>query len=288
MRIHGNADSQRRGMFAGLVAPVAVCLLAGCGGENAPSSPVAISPVPPPARDTIRLMIVAAYPSYAVANPGTPVFIAPVVRVRDPSGNSVAGARVRFVVATGGGSVADSVGVTDGQNGDANCGQWILGANPGANTLVASVDGGSSVTFTAIGRPSTIIARYALQTVDGQTLPAAERWNSTTVHEVLSGFYALSDDSTFFYGYQWSNTASGVISTGESIIQGTYSRGDSTIVFSWFDGSLLSTATTTANGLTVAYQTLGADVIEAYINSPQDPGARILPVRRTSGSRIPR
>ena len=77
-----------------------------------------------------------------------PVPIAPQVRVLDAAGNGVAGVTVNFAAETGGGAVVVSTVVT-GATGHATVGAWILGSTPGTNTLVASVSGLTSVTFTA-------------------------------------------------------------------------------------------------------------------------------------------
>ncbi|HEY5489565.1 MAG TPA: hypothetical protein VIK25_00115 [Gemmatimonadaceae bacterium] len=78
---------------------------------------------------------------------GTPL----IIRVRDTSGNPVVGTSVVFAVASGGGSVAPSVAVTDA-NGRAQA-IWTLGSFSGAQTATATV-GAKSVTFTATGSAS--------------------------------------------------------------------------------------------------------------------------------------
>jgi hypothetical protein len=58
---------------------------------------------------------------------------------------------VTFTVASGGGSVSDGDRIS-GSDGVASAGGWILGPNPGTNTLRASAAGLSqTVTFTATG-----------------------------------------------------------------------------------------------------------------------------------------
>lgn len=85
-----------------------------------------------------------------VANAGSPVAVAPQVRVEDDSGNPVDGAIVSFTVASGGGSVGDATVMTDA-DGLARVGSWTLGMAAGENTLAASVVGAAvtPVTFTA-------------------------------------------------------------------------------------------------------------------------------------------
>jgi adhesin/invasin len=84
------------------------------------------------------------------ASRGTLVAEPPSVLVTDNFGNPVAGVAVTFAVATGGGSVTDSVQST-GDNGAAFVGSWALGSALGENTMTATADGlaGSPVTFTA-------------------------------------------------------------------------------------------------------------------------------------------
>ena len=83
---------------------------------------------------------------------GTPVGLAPTVRVTDQFGNGVAGVQVTFVLTGGGGVIADSVKISDAQ-GLATLGGWTLGASVGSNTIEARSSGlgGSPVVFTATG-----------------------------------------------------------------------------------------------------------------------------------------
>jgi adhesin/invasin len=79
---------------------------------------------------------------------GTAVATDPSATVTDQFANPVAGATVTFAVSSGGGSLTDSVQVTDVQ-GIARVGSWVLGTSTGVNALVASAPGLTSVTFTA-------------------------------------------------------------------------------------------------------------------------------------------
>lgn len=67
---------------------------------------------------------------------GSPLPVAPTVRVRDAQNNVVAGVAVAFTVTAGGGSVDSATATTD-STGRANAGQWILGA-AGANQVQAT------------------------------------------------------------------------------------------------------------------------------------------------------
>ena len=90
---------------------------------------------------------------------GSPVPVAPAVRVADGSGNPIAGAGVTFAVSGGGGSITGESVVTNGQ-GVATLGQWVLGTTIGPNTLSASVEGVATAvifTATAVIGPATLI-----------------------------------------------------------------------------------------------------------------------------------
>jgi adhesin/invasin len=89
---------------------------------------------------------------------GAGVLPAPSVKVIDVNGNSVGGATVTFVVASGGGSVSGGTQTTD-NSGVATVGGWTLGPTVGPNTLNASVGATPTLTFTATGKagpPATV------------------------------------------------------------------------------------------------------------------------------------
>ena len=81
---------------------------------------------------------------------GTAVGVAPAVRVYAPGGQPLVGVAVAFAVTAGGGSVQGASAVTDAA-GVATVGGWTLGAEPGANALTATVQGGPTVAFAATG-----------------------------------------------------------------------------------------------------------------------------------------
>ena len=95
--------------------------------------------------------VVAHLGDNQVALQGTPVPLAPTVRVTDANGNPVTGAVVTFSVQSGGGSITGANQLTDAL-GLAPVGSWTLGATA-PNTLLATVTGanitGNPVTFTA-------------------------------------------------------------------------------------------------------------------------------------------
>jgi alpha-tubulin suppressor-like RCC1 family protein len=140
------------------------------------------------------------------ATAGAAVAVDPAVRVTDAFGNLVSSAPVSFVVASGGGSVGSSTVDTDA-SGIAST-RYTLGDAPGANSLVASLASGASVTFSATGTarlpvaiqlagPSSGIAgacsgAYSLQLADDR---GAATVSSDGVSIALSGaghgaFYA--------------------------------------------------------------------------------------------------
>ena len=72
------------------------------------------------------------------------------VRVTDTYSNGKSGTLVTFSVTGGGGSINGSSTSTTDVDGYAVFGGWILGPNPGPNTLTASASGVGSVTLTAL------------------------------------------------------------------------------------------------------------------------------------------
>jgi adhesin/invasin len=90
---------------------------------------------------------------------GSPVTVAPSVKVTDAGGNPVAGVSVTFLVASGGGSITGPSATTDA-SGLAAVGSWTLGSTAGGNVLTASVPGlsGSPVTFVATGTAGPAVA----------------------------------------------------------------------------------------------------------------------------------
>jgi adhesin/invasin len=89
---------------------------------------------------------------------GSPVPVAPSIRVADAFGNLVAGVPVTFSVLSGGGRVVNGVGTTDAQ-GFAAVGTWILGPTVGTQSLAARVEEGgvanNPVVFTATATAPT-------------------------------------------------------------------------------------------------------------------------------------
>lgn len=112
---------------------------------------------------------------------GTAVPTAPAIRVTDLGNTPVAGVAVTFAVASGGGTITGASTTTNAQ-GVAAVGSWTLGANPGTNTLTASVSGsayqGNPATFSATGTGTQtfeIEVRYTSDLGDGQAPTTAQR-----------------------------------------------------------------------------------------------------------------
>src|SRR5439155_403745 len=75
----------------------------------------------------------------------------------DANGNSVAGVRVTFAVASGGGTVSPTAPVTTNASGVAGVTSWTLGSTAGAESRAGTSSGltGSPATFTATGTAGT-------------------------------------------------------------------------------------------------------------------------------------
>jgi hypothetical protein len=84
----------------------------------------------------------------------TAVPIAPTVLVLDAAGRPVSGIQVTFTVGPEGGQITGAATATSAITGLATIpGQWRVGANAGTYTLVASIVGGITTTFTATALP---------------------------------------------------------------------------------------------------------------------------------------
>jgi hypothetical protein len=81
---------------------------------------------------------------------GAAVAQPPAIRVLDPLGRNLPGVTVRFAVTGGGGAITPDSTIS-GSDGVARLIGWVLGAEPGVNTVSASVTGLAPVAFTALG-----------------------------------------------------------------------------------------------------------------------------------------
>ncbi len=91
-------------------------------------------------------------PGAQTAEVGTPVPVAPAVRVRHQGGGGLGGVEVTFEITTGDGTLANTTVVTN-PDGVASAGQWTLGTSPGASEVTATARGLPAVTFTAAAAP---------------------------------------------------------------------------------------------------------------------------------------
>ncbi|MBA3644838.1 MAG: hypothetical protein H0W63_01540 [Gemmatimonadaceae bacterium] len=82
------------------------------------------------------------------ASAGTEISVRPQVRISDSYGNAVAGVKVVFAVASGGGFVSNATVVSD-SSGVATLGSWVLGESR-TQTMIATPEGLDPQTFTAI------------------------------------------------------------------------------------------------------------------------------------------
>lgn len=122
---------------------------------------------------TFNASAVAAPPAAIVVNggdkqaasAGSPVAVAPSVRVIDAEGIGVGGVSVTFAVQSGGGSIQTANAVTNAQ-GIASAGSWTLGLGP--NSLTASVGGlaGSPVVFLGLGLAQVQIVTFGDSNTD--------------------------------------------------------------------------------------------------------------------------
>ncbi|HEY1953927.1 MAG TPA: hypothetical protein VGG76_14065 [Gemmatimonadaceae bacterium] len=152
------------------------------------------------------------------AAPGAQVVELPSVIVRDQAGQAVAGARVNFAVATGGGSVTGSNATTDA-SGIATVGSWTLGTTTGSNTLVATTGNLPPVTFTANGAdPCALLTPHQLGTTQaGQLSPQDCRLSDGTFVDFYSvtlptsGTYIFNQTSATFDTYLALLTSTGAV-----------------------------------------------------------------------------
>ena len=146
--------------------------------------------------------------------PNSQVSVPPTVYLYDNDGQPMPGVAVDFQ-ATGGGSVGNTHAVSD-EDGRASCGQWIVGAADGADTVVARIDGVPRAIFFA--RAATVLARYDLETIGGKPLPRTYSGGGRT--------WVIEGGRLFFWSDQ--TVTRGYILTGESFdstqVSGVYRR----------------------------------------------------------------
>src|SRR5690606_7044766 len=118
------------------------------------------------------------------ATVNTAVAVAPAVEVSDQFSNLISGQSVVFEVTGGNGSITGGNAMTDA-NGRATLGSWILGSQPGANTLSATA-GTVTVTVTATETAAYDATRY-VRTYSGN-------WVNDTLHSVGTATVVISLD----------------------------------------------------------------------------------------------
>jgi hypothetical protein len=140
--------------------------------------------------------------------PGAPATSTPTVVVRDQSGARIRGVAVTFEITDGGGSVVTRDAVSD-TAGQATCGKWVLGPEPGTNTVRASIagiplsntaQGASFVFFSAIGSLARVTLVFDLVTIGGRSLPDHYSGGGTS-WDVVGGRYMLYADGTYMHEY---------------------------------------------------------------------------------------
>ena len=95
----------------------------------------------------------------------------PAVRITDARGRAIRNVQVRWRVTAGGGKVVNDSVLTS-SDGEASSGGWTLGTVAGVQTLQATADGVSSVTFTANAEPGPA-ARLQIVGGTGQRAPVS-------------------------------------------------------------------------------------------------------------------
>jgi Tol biopolymer transport system component len=211
-------DSMKHRITFGVAVGALFLILAGCKDSPQPFEP----PFEPPAPRATRIL--AASPTAFHAPPGSRV-TAPEAVVLDQLGKALANVAVTFSVVSGGGLVANRVVATDAA-GRATAGHWVLGAAPGENLVVATLEGSGwvePVAFMAIGGLDPTLAVYGLTRISSQELPITDGTAGT-----IGGYYILYEDGRFVRGYVQRTPDRRIQPTWEA---GTYSRADSAITF---------------------------------------------------------
>lgn len=140
--------SRRSGLFSTLGTSFLLVILAGCGSDSTDQGPVPSS-IAPVGQVTV------------IGTAGGAIAAALQVVVTDPSGATVPGVSVAWNAANGG-SASPAQSSTD-QSGVAQT-TWTLGPSAGTQTLTATVQGLTAVTFTATalaGAPASVVVSPA-------------------------------------------------------------------------------------------------------------------------------
>jgi hypothetical protein len=183
---------------ANAAAIAIVCLTAACQRANdaTPTSPVVIAP-PPPQQDQLRLVARQISVS-SCSTPSNNVSAGPTVLVVDEYGTARANILVKFAVTAGGGTLDDTVAVSDNA-GVATAGVWRLGNATANNLAIATLANGASATFKIEAKPpGRVIAVFQLVTIGGRSVPQTFSGGGT----ISGGHYYLADDGTYEFAYE--------------------------------------------------------------------------------------
>ena len=129
--------------------------------------------------------------------------VPPTVVVTDAADHPVPGLAVAFAVTGGGGSVTGGNAMTD-FTGTARPESWVLGPDPGANTLDATIAGLAPVTFTAEGKAPLPVGNFDIDvrfltpvsTAQREAYErAALRWRQIIIGDLADEQVNLTEDS---------------------------------------------------------------------------------------------
>ncbi len=159
-----NLDGTYTATFTGSTAGTATNINATINGSpvTSPRPTMTVAPLP------AELLVIAG--NNQTANAGAPVATQPAVLVNDGAGEPIAGMPVTFSVTLGGGTITDSVQLTDTE-GLATLGSWTLGTTAGPNKLTATA-AALSVEFDATGVPGPADLGQSIITVSDDTVAA--------------------------------------------------------------------------------------------------------------------
>lgn len=226
----------------------------GLGLLRAPSARGAVfvrAIAPNGVRDSTRVTFIPVPTAIAAVSGGsqtaavaTPLPLPLRVKVTAPDNLGVQGIAVRFQPVTGGGTVRDSVVITDSLGFAAD--SATLGTAAGSQAFQASVTGiGTAASFTATATAGTVSAAKSVVTVSAAALASGAAATLTLQTKDAFGNNLTSGGATVVF------TASGGTSTGS--IGSTTDNGDGTYTAT-FTGIVAGTATTigaTVNGTAV-------------------------------------
>lgn len=183
-----------------LGASVAALFALACGeGRQSDGLPTGLGATPQP----VGPLVIEALPflDRDSAWAGSALVTPPTVRVvhADVGQAGVYGLAVRCAVSDGGGAIQDTTLVT-GVFGEATCGQWTLGANPGTNAVTLSVPGAQPITLQTYTRARpNVIAHYKLVAWSEYNEYIGRGPTTLTGGEIL-----LGDDGSMELGRQYS------------------------------------------------------------------------------------